>query len=297
MKTIGHNSIVVGIDGSPAGAAALDWAVEEATRRRLPLHLVRGREREIPSNLVLGTAPAAALGTAQQTEIHTTEMLTSAAARARSASPTLSVMVESSKDLAAAVLVELSTRADTVVLGSHGDGVVLTAILGSVSTQVALHAECPVVILREAPAHGGGVVVGVDGSEVSDQALGYAFDEASSRGLPLDVVHARWTSTAGGSTADLLEDQTKQELLTVSESTVGWSEKFPDVTVRHHLRDGPAVRALVEKSRGAELLVVGSRGRGGFARLLLGSVSHGVLHHAHCPVAVVRTRSEQPSYS
>ncbi|MCW2767884.1 MAG: universal stress protein family, partial [Nocardioides sp.] len=165
---------------------------------------------------------------------------------------------------------------------------------GFMSTQVAMHADCPVVVVGAAPPDGivrHGVVVGVDGSAVSDQALCYAFEQASSRRTGLEIVHAWWSTVPAGLTNELRLGQVAEERLAVSESVVGWSERFSDVTVRQHLPLGPAVFALVETAKYAELLVVGSRGQGRLRAVLLGSVSHGVLQHATCPVAVVRQAS------
>ena len=136
-----------------------------------------------------------------------------------------------------------------------------------------------------------GVVVGVDGSAVSELAVGYAFEQAALRGVPLEVVHVWWITGLGGLTQDIKNDMITQQRLTLSETLVGWSEKYPDVEVRESLPVGPTVFALTEAAKNAELLVVGSRGRGGFRSLLLGSVSQGVLQHASCTVAVVRARS------
>jgi nucleotide-binding universal stress UspA family protein len=168
------------------------------------------------------------------------------------------------------------------------------AVLGSVALQVVTHARCSVVVVRESfvdTPHAKGVVVGIDGSAVSELAVGYAFEQASLRGVRLDVVHAWWTTVPNGLTQDIKADQVTRERLTLSETLVGWSEKYPDVEVRESLPMGPTVLTLTEAARNAELLVVGSRGRGGFHSLLLGSVSQGVLAHATCTVAVVRARS------
>jgi nucleotide-binding universal stress UspA family protein len=191
---------------------------------------------------------------------------------------------------AAVALVDRSPYADTIVLGSHQEGTPPTAPLGEAALQVAMHAECPVVVVREPaddPVTPHGVVVGVDGSSVSDRALGYAFEQASARGTGLDVVHAWGSGTPARADGPHL-DQMAEERLAVSEAVVGWSERFSDVPVRQDLPMGPAVDALVASSRYAELLVVGSRGLGGLHGLLLGSVSQGVLQQATCPVAVVR---------
>jgi nucleotide-binding universal stress UspA family protein len=207
---------------------------------------------------------------------------------------------------AAGALVELSSDACLVVVGGRGAGGFAGLALGSVAAQVVRHAHAPVVVVRppvvgtavEAPCqpapHLAPIVVGVDGSATSATALEFAFDEAAARGVPLIAIYAWWLLPLGnlGPTTPLHWESTEaleeaQRIL--SEATAGWSEKYPDVTVlpiaEHSMN--PAW-SLIEASRRAGLLVVGSRGRGGFASLLLGSVSATVVAHAACPVAVVR---------
>jgi nucleotide-binding universal stress UspA family protein len=135
------------------------------------------------------------------------------------------------------------------------------------------------------------VVVGVDGSPTSEVALAFAYDEADRRGVALVAVHT-WLDDMLEPTLAAMIDwdaiETDERAL-LAERLAGWSEKHPDVEVRRLVtRDRPA-RVLVEESVGAQLVVVGSRGRGGVTGLLLGSVAHALLHHAHCPVAVARS--------
>ena len=204
---------------------------------------------------------------------------------------------------AAGLLVEASATAATIVLGAASHRVVSRAFLGSVSHQVATHAQCPVVVVRrrasEDGAGAGEVVLGLDGSEVSTPATEYAFATASLQGLGLTVVHAWWREYLGGVLAhspwegdwsEVAEDLERM----MAEALSGWSEKYPDVEVHRHLVRGHAVEMLVQESEGAALLVVGSRGRGGFPGLLLGSVGNGVLQHADCPVAVVHQSAARP---
>ncbi len=291
MDTIGNQTIVVGIDGSANSDAALDWAVAEASGRRLGLHLFSAGIRQLPGGEAIYLDSELDSAVTHEALAAADERLTAASARARELAPELSVTTGSAVDRAAGGLVELSARADTVVVGRSGHGPVVGAVLGSVALQVVTHALCPVVVVHAAEADGAqarGVVVGIDGSAVSELALGYAFEQASLRGVPLDVVHAWWTTVPSGLTRDIKADLFAQERLTLSETLVGWSEKYPDVEVRQSLPMGPTVRTLTEAARNAELLVVGSRGRGGFRSLLLGSVSQGVLQHATSTVAVVR---------
>jgi nucleotide-binding universal stress UspA family protein len=167
-------------------------------------------------------------------------------------------------------------------------------LLGSVAVGMAAHGACPVVIVRGERAGAGNaespVVVGIDDSSITDAALAFAFDAAAARGVGLVVVHA-WSPTAIDDALAPVMDwdaATAEEDALLAERLTGWEQKHPEVAVRRTVvRDG-AVRALVAASREAQLVVVGSRGRGNATGLLLGSVSHGVLHASHCPVAIVR---------
>lgn len=293
MDPIGHHSIVVGIDDSMNSDAALEWAVAEGTRRNLPLHLFSAGIREFPTGESMYMGAQMATFTAEALA-SIDARLEAAAAHARELSPQLHVTTGRAVDAAAANLVELSSHADSVVLGRSGHGPVAGFVLGSVALQVVTHAQCPVVVVHPSSkddADARGVVVGIDGSGASETALGWAFEQASLRGAPLDVVHAWWTTSHGGLTQPIIDNQVNEERLGLSEALVGWSEKYPDVKVSTHLPLGPAALTLVEAAKNAELLVVGSRGLGGFRSLLLGSVSQGVLHHATCTVAIVRAHT------
>jgi nucleotide-binding universal stress UspA family protein len=292
MSTIPGNSIVVAVDGSPSSQAALDWAIDEAGRRSLPLHLLHafGVDYSMMPRPTLSPD-----GTSVDDEL-----LDAGMARVRSLAPAVRVTSEADTGYPAPALVALSGTADTIVLGARGRGAVRGALLGSVSLQVAMHARCPVVVVRELPAPGPSVprvVVGIDGSPTSERAIEYAFAQASLRGLGLTVVHAWWMEFVEGviattSSEEQWERMGQEQRALVSESLAGWHEKYPDVDVRQHVVRSLPAEALIGESAGAELVVVGSRGRGGFRGLLLGSVSHSVMQHAHCPVAVVRPRHD-----
>lgn len=298
MDSIGTRTIVVGIDGSLNSDAALAWAVAEATARGFDLHLVsagvyqgEGPKAVYDDAVVDAAIAREALATADT-------RLEVATARVRESAPDLVVTGESGLDRAADTLLALSARAHSVVVGRSGHGPVVGAVLGSVASRLVTHAQCPVVVVHESSLVGGGgsavrsgVTVGVDGSALSEVALAQAFEQASVRGVGLHVVHAWWTRATAGQTPDTQRDQIAQEGLTLSEALVGWAETYPDVEVRVTMPVGPAVLALTEAARGAELLVVGSRGLGGVRGLLLGSVSRGVLKHATCTVVVVREKA------
>lgn len=288
-----RGAVVVGVDGSPSSELAIDWAVDEATRRNLPLHLVHVFVQDYPT-MTVGIPPALddLRGMAQT-------VVNDAVARANRLGPELSVTAAVHTGSAAKFLIDASTRADTVVVGTAGRRGMARMMLGSTAAQVAAHSQCPVVVVRQAPPTAMSadrrVIVGVDGAGVSHDAVGYAFGQASSRGASLTVVHGWWLEYAGDVfavpyTGGEHEELEMSQRALVSEAIAGWSEKYPDVEVRQQIVRAEPVELLTKDSAGADLLVVGSRGRGGFAGLLLGSVSRHVLQLADCPVAVVRTR-------
>ena len=287
-STTGH--VVVGVDGQTPADRALDWAIGEAQRAHAPLHLVHARMMAL-------RGPSVESGF----DVHTTEsdeILGAATERVRELAPEVSVTTASAYRNAAALLVDESREASCLVVGARGRGALGSVLLGSTSLDVAAHAQCPVVVVRELTQqlpNRPGVVVGSDGSEISEAAIAAGFEQADRMGIPLTVVHAWFLDYAGTGLAALETDDVRlvvaqEEDAVAAEAVAGWSEKYPDVQVRRHTLRAHPVQALVDHSRGAELVVVGSRGRGGFGGLLLGSVSQGVLHHAHCPVMVVKSR-------
>ena len=193
-------------------------------------------------------------------------------------------------------LVEESHLAHTLVVGSRGAGGFAGLVIGSTTLHLTSSAACPVIAVPGPPdvdAPRRGVIVGVDGSPLSDAAIEYAFEVAADVGESLTAIHA-WhdpTPTGLGIMLPLFHDVklvAQEERLVLAESMAGWQAKFPDVEVEHTVVLGHAVPALVSRAANARLLVVGSRGLGSIRSLVLGSVSHGVLHHATGPVAVVR---------
>ncbi len=288
---ITQGSVVVGIDGSAAGELALAWALKEAQRTRRPLHVVHALENEVvlSDKQQLGTKEAPA---------SSDPLLSEAMDLVTALAPGLQATPHSVTGFAPTTLIAASKFAEAVVVGSHGRSPLPSALLGSVSQQVAIHASCPVVVVRENgtldSAEPGRVVVGVDGSDASEPALRYAFAYASSTGSILTAVHTWWWEPLEG--VSLGEPWTgdwtqiaSQETTLISELLAGWTERYPDVPVERHIVRGDPVVELLEQSHDASLLVVGSRGRGGFIGLLLGSVSRRILKRATCPVAVVRS--------
>jgi len=289
LTPVPRGAIVVGVDGSPTSDVALDWAVKEATRRSLPLHIIHAFAYGYPmTNIGIEYSIE---GLRQLADGVRKEAI----ARARRENPGLIITWSEPVIAAAQALVGASETADTVVVGARGRSATHGLLMGSVSVQVAAHARCPVVVIHdtaEIPPAGAPVVVGVDGSELSTNAIAYAYEQASSRGVGLTVVHAWWLEYAEGASASAIwavdwQLFAAEEQALVAQSLAGWQEKYPEVEVRRHSVRGLPVEALVRQSENACLVVMGTRGRGGFKGLLLGSVSQGVMHRAQCPVAIV----------
>ncbi|TDQ00395.1 universal stress protein [Labedaea rhizosphaerae] len=286
-----HKPIVVGTDGSESATRAVRWAAREAVLRRRSLKVVNTYTWPIsgyPEGLIVSSDVHDALRSDAEKTVRDAKKV------AEEAAPRLDVSTVVTAGNAQQVLRELSEDAELVVLGSRGLGGFTGLLLGSTAVGLASHAACPITVVRRRrePA-GGPVVVGVDGTPVSEAAIAFAFEEAALRQAPLMAVHA-WQETAfdiAMSSAIAAEfwrsaNENAQEL--ISERLAGWREKYPDVVVTTEVRGTGPAEQLVRQSAQAQLVVVGSRGRGGFAGLTLGSTSQAVLRHADSPVTVVR---------
>ena len=283
MKTI-----TVGADGSDGGLSAVEWAAEAAERRGLPLRIVHASAPWLyttPVDPRFGAIREWLLTGAQ-------EVVDAAVEAARRRAPDITVEGEAVPGPAARAMLEKAEDAAIVVVGSRGSGQVTGLLFGSTALQVVTHSPVPVVAVRDLePGVRREIAIGVDGSEAEESAIGFAFEEAGLRKARLRVIHV-WShpSTGNGNMKSLVYDPqlvTEEELRLLAESLAPWREKYPDIEVVPEVVRGRPVRILSGASARADLLVVGTRGRGGFAGLLLGSVSHTLLHHAHCPLAVV----------
>lgn len=286
--------VVVGVDGSASSRDAVRLAARAAAERRRPLRVVHAFIWPL-LHAPVGPSPFGpeSGGLRHQAE----QLLAEAVAEAEKAAPEVTVEGAVVDGAAASVLLHETRRAALMVLGNRGLGGFGSLVIGSTAVQVAAHASCPVLVARGEPHPDGPVVVGVDGSELSGLAIGFAMEEAARRGAELVAVHAflHPVSLQPGDIVPLVYDEDElqtDEARLLAESLAGWCERSPDVPVRRRVVRGSANRVLVEESKTAQLVVIGARGRGGFAGLLLGSVSHSVLHHAHCPVAIVRHHRE-----
>lgn len=282
--------VVAGVDGSASARDALDWAAAEAAARTRPLWLVHACPPPVaPGSL----GPAPRLGPDAGTD---SGVLQEAARRARLVAPEVEVTTRLVfADPTAAIVAQ---RAELIVVGSRGLGAVRGALTGSVSVAVCTRARCPVAVVKPLRAMAPGpsqarVIVGVDGSDLSTPAIGFALRAAAQRGLGLTALHA-WTPWPPADIDGLGDEWAASEAAArhrLDRTLARWRNATPAATITPQLvRDDPA-HALAVESVGAALVVVGSRGRGGLTRLLFGSVSHAVVHDAHCPVAVIRPQT------
>lgn len=301
LSDIADPGIVVGVDGSPDGNAAMQWAVHEATMRNVALTLVHAAARLPAGSPVLEwsgeSLPAEVV---QQLDANARQVLTDAAKLVDDMTRERRLRVNSELSAAGPVasLVELSSKADMVVVGRSGHGALERALLGSVSTGLVHHAHCPVAVIHSdfSPPPQGCVLVGIDGSPASELATAIAFDEASWRGVDLVALHA-WTDAEvpdlpsrewAGTTRTSWTRLRSAAEETLVERLVGWRERYPDVTVHRVVVTNRPAQHLIERSASAQLVVVGSHGRGGFAGMLLGSVGTAVVQAVRAPVIVAR---------
>jgi nucleotide-binding universal stress UspA family protein len=298
--------IVAGVDGSPESLAAADWAAREAGRRRLPLRLVHAWRWD-PLDLPLQQDRASQERIAD-------DVLRKAESALAERHPALALTAEVLPDTPVAALLSTEERAEMVVIGSRGHGVVAGFLLGSYGQQTIAAAHRPVVAVRSRDGEdakdgkdgkdggevgkdrGGVIVVGqLGGAEDSAPALRFAFETAAARGASVRAVRA-WNlpplyAYSPTSSALALADEAgglvPYEKKALREALTPWRERFPQVGVDEHVEIGSAGQVLLGVSGDAGLLVVGRRARRGAIGPRIGSVAHAALHLAPCPVAVV----------
>ncbi|MBD0863987.1 universal stress protein [Gordonia sp. zg691] len=284
--------IVVAVDGSDCALLAVRWAVHAAAREKRELRVVSA----------VGTVPGGYAPMAMMPSQTVVDEMHAAATRAIEAGvqlaqdvdPDVSVNGQIVAGSPALALRHASAHAHMLVMGRRGLGGVSGLLLGSVSTDAAAHAHCPVVLVADEPPVAGPVVVGVDSSPTSHAAIAAAFVQADLLQTSLLAVHAfgGFSSAAffgGGQEVIQRLREEAEELL--GEQLAGYVEVHPDVKVDRHVAIGNAADEIVDAAQSAQLVVVGTRGRGGFRGLLLGSTSQAVIQVAPCPVMVVQTES------
>ncbi|MDL9938252.1 universal stress protein [Gordonia sp. ABSL1-1] len=285
------NAILVGVDGSEASTSAVRWAAGAAQVEGVGLKIVGvydASTSDYAPGLIIPQDVIDAIRQDASDAVH------AAATVAKEAAPDVALETSIVDGDAARALLELGKDASAIVLGTRGLGSVKGLFLGSVSTTVAAHSHGRVVVVTGEGSADGPVVVGVDDSPVSDAAVAEAYRQAALRNTRLIAVHT-WTPLdvdalhGYGIDREEVDRMSQDAVEAVAERMAGYAENYPDVVVeRHVLPEEPAKAILDAAGDDAQLIVVGSRGRGGFKGLLLGSTSQRIMHQAHTPVMVVR---------
>jgi len=309
-----HGGVIVGVDGSEHGQCALSWAAREAERRRTTLHLITAYSVPIyaASGLDGGYAAVDDSVIRQGAE----SVLQDALEKIKDFDIDVDASVENGD--ASGVLLELGREADLLVVGSRGRGGFVGRLLGSVSSALPAHASCPTVVVPMICAGRFGqdvtdkhvkaelakkplepvkprVVVGADGSDQARVAVLEAAAQAQRLGVELQILCAvpQYSGSLAWVPAAMDREAIFADIQAQLDAGVLWLKShFPELEITTRLVDGSPVEVLVDASRDSELVVVGTRGRGGFAGMLLGSTSDGVLHHAQGPVMVVPDRED-----
>jgi nucleotide-binding universal stress UspA family protein len=288
--TVTRFDILVGVDGSAESDAAIRWATHEAVMRRAAITLMHV-VAPLAASWPMGPVYADITEWQRNNARHVLEQALKTLQATVSSSQLPDVHTETLNSRVVPTLVRASENMQMIVVGSRGSGALGRLLLGSVSTGLVHHASCPVAVIRPEPESSYGnapVLLGIDGSPASEAATALAFDEASRRRVDLVALHA-WSDVAVfpilGMDWHEYESQGHEIL---SERLAGWQEQYPDVHVQRRLVCDQPARWLTRESQHAQLVVVGSRGRGGFASTWLGSVSNAVAQSASVPVLVVR---------
>jgi nucleotide-binding universal stress UspA family protein len=293
-RTMRNNEILVGVDGSAASQAAVRWAAREAQRRNLPLRIAHVFDwqsypaRFGPGDVYLDQAEKVAQIVVREAED-----------QVRAVAPIVQLHPDTLMGSTDVRLLELAQDAELTVVGNRGRGGFASLLLGSVSQRLATHAPGPVVVVRgRSDAEQGPVVAGVDDSPAAEHVLAAAFETATQRDTALVVIRTFLPAVplwAGGLPAteiatpgeDVAEHERLEELLKP------WRQKYPRTAVEALVSHGSPAAVLTGVSHSAQLVVVGSRGHGTIAGVLLGSAGMQLSHHADCPVLIVRPRTDR----
>jgi nucleotide-binding universal stress UspA family protein len=286
-----QSEVVVGVDESAASDAAIQWAAHEAAMRRLPIKLI---------NVVAPTLLSSAMApndTITQGQLDHARQIIDQARRVVDEVPgerPRDIHGEMRYASVVPTLVDASKDAQMIVVGRSGRGGWGPDVLGSVTAGLLHHAQCPVAVVHASEwvqhetRENAPVLVGIDGSPASKAAVALAFDEALHRGVPLVALHA-WSDVGVfpilGQDWRTYRDEGDEVL---GERLAGWQERYPEVQVHRRLVCDVPARWLIDESKDAQLVVLGSHGRGGYAGMHLGSVTSAVVQSVRAPVIVTR---------
>lgn len=292
-------AVIVGVDARPAAHTALRWATEAAARRGEQLRIVHG----LGTPLVTGTYSRTERYQADEEAREAGQrLLDESVEHARGARPELDIATILAPEEAPAVLLNEARNGDVIAVGSRGLGAIRAIMLGSVSARTAAYAPCPVIVVPEAATeHRGKVVVGVDGSDSSRRALRFALRHALLVGASVEVINS-WevplpqdseslAADAQSLHEEVFDRQSEEVIAGILAEVIDDETEELDISAVRMQSD--PVKALLDAGQDAELIVVGSRGRGGVRGLVMGSTSQGVLHQAKVPVAVLPPHSEE----
>jgi nucleotide-binding universal stress UspA family protein len=288
--------VIVGYNGAADALPALLWAAEEAARRGTPLRVLNAVNVQ---GVLTGPGGDQGVVTPEATEAADQALRDAQDKVAHIEGLTVETSVVFGSP--AAVLVEAAQEDDLVVVGNRGRGELASAVLGSVAYAVMSHAKCPVVVVRGDGTWnvtaGHKIVVGIDGSEAGHRAMEFAAATAVRSKSTLLLLTA-WQPVGGAglsvqpwqviTTATAEADERARELADLAALGTSLTARYPGLTVTQEVVEGRPADVIAAASKEAGLVVIGTRGRGGFKGLLLGSVSHDVIHEVSCPVAVVR---------
>lgn len=285
--------ILVGVDSSAESDAAVRWAAREASLHDAPITLMHVIAPVVAS-WPAGPYMATVLECQEENARHAIEQAQKVVADCLGETHGLTVQTEIRKESVARTLIDASKSAQMVVVGNRGMGALGRVLLGSTSTSLLHYASGPVVVVHgdDQAAHDSRlpVLLGIDGSPASEVATSHAFDEASRRGVDLVALHV-WIDVGDiPPIGPTWEEQEETGRALLAERLAGWQERYPDVKVHRRVERAQPAYWLLEEAKQAQLVVVGSHGRGGFTGMLLGSVSSRVAQSATTPVMVVRPR-------
>ncbi|GAA3939464.1 universal stress protein [Amorphoplanes auranticolor] len=297
--------MVVGVDGSAGALAAVRWAGRYVADTGAALRLLSAASASGTASVILPVPVGVSNAGPPRRKRSREEALAAAAAEASRYAPQRDVSTRAASETAVPALLDASSEAGLLVLGTSDRGRMAATLLGSVTARVVAEAHCPVVLVRGDAGRSGSVVVAVDTSDSCGPALRFAFQVAAHRRCALFAVHAWQPPLMAAGAGSLAAAAAATRLVgdglpaaarrSLAEAVAPWREAFPDVAVHERLLEGHPETAVAEQTHGAALVVVGSRGRAALTGLVLGSTSQALLDRADCPVAVVRQSEDVPA--